>query len=268
MMDRWDSSLYDDRHSFVWKKVGDLVELLAPNPGERILDLGCGTGHLTAQIAARGAVTTGLDASMSMIAQARQNYPKLKFSLADASEFRFDEPFDAVFSNAALHWIPDAGPVVENVARALKPGGRLVLELGGKGNIDRIVAAMSEVLREAGYAPRNPWYFPSAGEYASLLEQHGFEIEALWTIERWNKLEHPQRGLREWLEMFAGIWFEEVPEKEREGAIAEIESRLKPELRRDGAWWADYRRLRIVARLYHQNPEGDKKGSDAFSVRL
>jgi trans-aconitate methyltransferase len=246
--DRWDSSLYDDRHSFVWKKVGDLVELLAPKPGERILDLGCGTAHLTAQIAARGAVTTGLDGSVSMIAQARQNYPKLKFALGDATEFRFEEPFDAVFSNAALHWIPDAGRVIASVARSLKPGGRFVLEMGGKGNIARIVKALTEVLREAGCAPRNPWYFPSAGEYATLLEQHGFEVEALWTIERWNKLEHPEKGLREWLEMFAGVWFEEVPQKEREGIVAEIEKRLRPQLWREGAWWADYRRLRIVAR--------------------
>jgi trans-aconitate methyltransferase len=246
--DKWDSSLYDDRHSFVWKKAGDLVELLAPKPGERILDLGCGTGHLTAQITALGAVTTGLDASLSMIAQARQNYPKLKFVLGDASEFRFDEPFDAVFSNAALHWIPEAGRVIASVAQALKPGGRFALEMGGKGNIARIVKVLTEVLREAGCTPRNPWYFPSAGEYAALLEQRGFEVEALWTIERWSKLDHPEKGLREWLEMFAGVWFEEVPEKERESAVAEIESRLRPQLWRDGAWWADYRRLRLMAR--------------------
>ncbi len=249
MEDRWDSSLYDDRHSFVWQKVGDLVDLLDPKPGERILDLGCGTGHLTAQIAERGASTTGLDSSVSMIAQARQNYPKLKFALADASDFRFDEPFDAVFSNAALHWIPEAQRVIASVARALKPGGRFVLEMGGKGNIARIVAALNAVLGEAGYAPRNPWYFPSAGEYAALLEQHGFEVEALWTIERWNKLEHPEKGLREWLEMFAGIWFEGIPENKRGAVVAEIESRLRSDLVRDGYWWADYRRLRLVARM-------------------
>ena len=248
MAHAWDSSLYDDRHSFVWKKVGDLIDLLDAKPGERILDLGCGTGHLTAQIAARGAEVIGLDAAVSMIAQARQNYPKLKFTLADAAGFRFDEPFDAVFSNAALHWIPEAGRVIAGVARALKPGGRFVLEMGGKGNIARIVAVLNAVLREAGYTPRNPWYFPSAGEYATLLEQHGFEVEVLWTIERWNKLEHPEKGLREWLEMFAGVWFEEVPEKAREGIVAEIESRLRPVLFRDDAWWADYRRLRLVAR--------------------
>jgi trans-aconitate methyltransferase len=251
MSDAWDSSLYDDRHSFVWKQVGDLIDLLDPKPGERILDLGCGTGHLTAQIAARGADTRGLDSSMSMIAQARQNYPKLKFALADARRFRFEEPFDAVFSNAALHWVPDAGSVIAGVAQALKPRGRFVLEMGARGNIARVVAVLTAVLETAGYSPRNPWYFPSAGEYATLLEQHGFEVEALWTIERWNKLEHPEKGLREWLEMFAGVWFEGVPEKARDGIVTEIESRLRPGLFCDGAWWADYRRLRLVARLVH-----------------
>jgi trans-aconitate methyltransferase len=248
MADRWDSSLYDDRHSFVWNKSGDLIDLLAPRAGERILDLGCGTGHLTAQIAARGAEVTGLDSSVSMIAQARQNYPKRKFVLADASEFRFEEPFDAVFSNAALHWMQNAGEVVECVKRALKPRCRFVLEMGGKGNVARIVAVLSAVLHEAGYAPRNPWYFPSAGEYATLLERHQFEVEALWTTERWTQLEHPEKGLREWLEMFAGSWFDGVPEQARSGMVAEIEARLTGALWWDGLWWADYRRLRIAAR--------------------
>jgi trans-aconitate methyltransferase len=249
MADLWDSSLYDDRHSFVWKKVGDLIDLLDPRPGERILDLGCGTGHLTSQIAARGADVTGLDASLSMVAQARQNYPKARFVLADARTFQFDEPFDAVFSNAALHWVPEAAPVVASIARALKPGGRFVLEMGGRGNIARIVGVLTAALLDAGYPARNPWYFPSAGEYASLLEAHGFEVRSLWTIERWNKLEHPEKGLREWLEMFAGVWFEGIPGKARDAVIAEIEARLRPVLWREGAWWADYRRLRLVAQF-------------------
>jgi trans-aconitate methyltransferase len=245
MPDRWDSSLYDDRHSFVWKKAAGLIDLLDPQPGERVLDLGCGTGHLTAQIAERGAEVIGLDASLSMVAQARQNYPKLKFALADARTFELGSGFDAVFSNAALHWIPESAAVIASVARALKPGGRFVLEMGARGNIARIVEVLTAVLDAAS----NPWYFPSAAEYASVLEQQGFEVEALWTIERWNKLEHPERGLREWLEMFAGAWFESVPARDRGALVAEIESRLRASLFRDGAWWADYRRLRVVARL-------------------
>jgi trans-aconitate methyltransferase len=182
-----------------------------------------------------------------MIGQARQNYPKLKFALADARKFHFEQPFDAVFSNAALHWIPEADAVIAGVAAALKPGGRFVLEMGARGNIARIITALEAVLRERGYSPRNPWYFPSAAEYSGLLENQGFEVQALWTFERWNRLEHPDRGLREWFEMFASTWFEGVPEKTKPFVIAEVESRLAPLLRCDGSWFADYRRLRVIA---------------------
>jgi trans-aconitate 2-methyltransferase len=243
----WDSALYDDRHSFVWRSGASLIELLNPQPGERILDLGCGTGHLTAQIAETGAVVVGVDSSPSMIAQARQNFPSLRFVLADASGFRFEEPFDAVFSNAALHWIPDAEPVVKSIAAALRPGGRLVLEMGARGNIEQIRQAIETVLTEAGHAPKCPWFFPSAAEYGTLLEKHGFEVRMAQTFERWPKLEHPERGLREWCEMFAGSYFEGIPPAERDVIIRTIEDRLRPSLYKDGAWWADYRRLRIVA---------------------
>src|SRR5580692_5523399 len=164
MADSWDSSLYDDRHSFVWRAGASLVEMLRPEPGERILDLGCGTGHLTAKIAESGASVIGLDSSLSMIAQARQNFPALKFVLSDARSFRFDEPFDAVFSNAALHWIHDAEAVVRCVRAALRPGGRFVLEMGVKGNVGRIRQAIEDVLAESGRAPKCPWFYPSAGE--------------------------------------------------------------------------------------------------------
>jgi trans-aconitate methyltransferase len=245
--DNWDSSLYDDRHSFVWRAGASLVDLLDPTAGQRILDLGCGTGHLTAKIAESGATVVGLDSSTSMIAQARQNFPKLTFVLADARDFRFDEPFDAVFSNAALHWIHDAEAVVRSVAAALRPSGRFVLEMGARGNVERIRKAIEEVLTASGHSPKCPWFFPSAGEYATLLEKCGFEVKMAQTFDRWTKLEHPERGLREWLEMFAGAWFEEIPPGQREPIWRAIEERLQPDLYRDGAWWADYRRLRVEA---------------------
>ena len=126
MIAAWDAKLYDGKHSFLWEKGKGVVELLAPQPGERILDLGCGTGHLTAEIAASGADTVGIDQSADMIAQARRQFPNLRFEVCDAREIPFTGEFDAVFSNAALHWIPEAGRVIESVARALKPGGRFV----------------------------------------------------------------------------------------------------------------------------------------------
>jgi len=247
MADQWDSSLYDDRHSFVWKKAADLVAILDPQPGEHILDLGCGTGHLTAELAARGAVVTGLDASASMIAQARTNYPKLRFMLADAAGFKIDDLFDAVFSNAVLHWIPDAPRVIAAVHGALKPGGRFVFEMGAHGNNARVLEAMTAVLKDAGYTPHLPWFFPRAGQYATLLEAQGFEVATLWTFDRWTQLDHPEKGLREWLEMFASSCFGEVPAGERPALVQEIEMRLRPVLWRDGSWFIDYRRLRVIA---------------------
>jgi len=247
MNDVWDSSLYDDRHSFVWKKSADLIEMLDPKPGERILDLGCGTGHLTERIAASGAEVVGLDLSPSMVAQARQNFPKLRFQLADARSFRVKERYDAIFSNAALHWVREAADAVESIALALKPGGRLVLEMGAQGNIAKVSAGIEIVLRAAGFKAMNNWFFPSLGEYASLLEANAFEIEIGQTFPRWNRLEHPERGLREWMEMFAGAYFEDVPEDRKEALVRQIEERLRPDLWCDGAWYADYRRLRIRA---------------------
>jgi trans-aconitate methyltransferase len=245
--DSWDSSLYDDRHSYVWRAGESLTELLRPQAGERILDLGCGTGHLTAKLSEGGATVTGLDSSMSMVAQARQNFPGLKFVLADARDFRFEAPFDAVFSNAALHWIHDAEAVLRCVHAALRPGGRFVLEMGARGNVGRIRQALEEVLAGTGRTPQCPWFYPSTGEYATLLEKCGFEVRVAQTFDRWTKLEHPERGLREWIEMFAGAYFEGIPAGEREPLLREMEARLRPALYCDGAWFADYRRLRVEA---------------------
>jgi len=245
--DVWDSSLYDDRHSFVWKAGSDLLGMLNPQKGERVLDIGCGTGHLTSQIADRGAEVVGLDASLSMIAQARQNFPKLKFQLADVRDFTVDQPFDALFSNAALHWVREAESAIACMSRAVRSGGRLVLEMGGQGNIARIMRGTEEVLREAGFEASHTWYFPSIGEYTTLLEKHGFAVRLAQNFARWTQLEHPERGLREWLEMFGGAYFENVPPAKRDELVRRIEARLKPELWCDGSWFADYRRLRVVA---------------------
>ncbi len=245
--DRWDSSLYDDRHSFVWRAGSGLMDLLAPQAGEKILDLGCGTGHLAAKLADMGAIVTGIDSSPSMIAQGRQNFPGLKFVLGDVRDFHFDETFDAVFSNAVLHWVHEAEAAARCVAGALRPGGRFVLEMGVKGNVARIRGAIEAVMTELSRTPKCPWFYPSTGEYSVLLEKCGFEIRMAQTFDRFTELEHPERGMREWIEMFAGSYFEGIPAGDREPLLREIEQRLRPELYRDGSWWADYRRLRIEA---------------------
>ncbi|MEA2640424.1 MAG: hypothetical protein QOF51_1818, partial [Chloroflexota bacterium] len=165
MRTEWDASRYDAEHGYVTRYGESLIDVLAPQSGERILDLGCGTGHLTHQIAERGAAVVGIDISTAMIEQARAAYPDLEFHVANAASFSFAESFDAVFSNAALHWIPATAQdaVAASIARALRPGGRLVAELGVRGNIGRIRLALEDALRSV--APDvpvpNPWFFPS-----------------------------------------------------------------------------------------------------------
>lgn len=246
----WDTSLYDGKHSFVWKYGEDVIALLAPRSGERILDLGCGTGHLTHRIAEHGAETLGIDISPAMIEQARKNYPGLRFEVADATDFHLDEPFDAVFSNAAIHWMKDQEAVARCVWRALKPGGRFVAEFGGKGNLKAIHTTLLDAVRKA-VAPSEPApsykYYPSVGEYATLLEKQGFRVTYAAHFDRPTPLEEGEKGLRNWLATFTDNLLSTVPDEKRDQVISEVEERLRPELYRDSTWFADYRRIRVVA---------------------
>jgi trans-aconitate methyltransferase len=221
------------------------LELLQARAGERILDVGCGTAQLTAEMAKCGAEVVGLDNSVDMLGQARQNYPALKFVLADAAKFRFEDPFDAVFSNAALHWVKDAAGAVESVALALRPGGRFVAEFGGKGNIASIQAALRAVFGAAA-DERSPWFYPSIGEYAPLLERCGLELREASLFDRPTVLEG-EGGIQDWLRMFCGTYLRDLPAGSAEQKINQLADRLRPDRYRDGAWTIDYRRLRIVA---------------------
>ena len=240
----WDAGLYESDHGFVWKYGAEMLPLLNPQPGERILDLGCGTGHLTAEIAAAGAQTLGIDSSADMIGQARQNYPKLKFELADARSFTTAQPYDAVFSNAALHWVPEARAAVQAIHRALRPGGRFVAEFGGKGNNAKVIAA----LKAAGASdPLLTFYFPNISEYAAILESEGFEVRFATLFDRPTELEDPVRGLEQWLQMFQQKALAAIPSEQRAKAFRQIEDHVRAELFYDGKWHIDYRRIRIVA---------------------
>lgn len=247
---QWASGLYESKHSFVWQYGADCIELLSPQRGDRILDLGCGTGQLTQKIAASGAIAIGIDRAPTMIEQARKNYPGLRFEVADARNFHFEEPFDAVFSNATLHWIKEPEQVISCIWKALKPGGRFVAEFGGKGNIKKIATAINNALEATGYpsSPElNPWYFPSIGEYATLLEKQGFSVTYATLFERPTRLEDGEKGLQNWIEMFANSILQAIPATKRSSFIQQIENQLRPELYRDGTWFADYKRIRIVA---------------------
>ena len=244
----WDAALYAAKHSFVYEYGRELVTVLAPQRGERIVDLGCGSGQLTRAIAESGARVTGLDNSASMINAARREYPDVSFVLADAKDFSFEEPFDAVFSNAALHWVKPPEKVIECVAQCLRPGGRFVAEFGGKGNVRRIFDAAEAAGRElAGRDVRNVNYFPSVAEYSKILESHGLEVRHAWLFDRPTKLEEGESGLRNWLTMFGEKTFGAMPDDVRLQWIERTEEKARAALFHDGNWYADYRRLRITA---------------------
>ena len=249
----WNAKLYDTRHNFVTKYGEDVLELLQPQPGERILDVGCGTGHLTAKIAESGATVLGLDSSDEMIATAREAYPQLAWSVADISSIEpetllADGPFDAVFSNAALHWVSRAEAAVQAMSAVLRPGGRFVVEFGGHRHIEKVLRGLLDAMEAVtGTRPKHEWFYPTIGEYASLLEKHGIEVLSAWLFDRPTKLDGTE-GLRNWYRMFRRSWVEALAEDNRENVFRRAEDQLRGDLFREGNWWADYRRIRIVGR--------------------
>ena len=246
----WNANSYEDKHAFVWKYGAELLPLLGPQAGERILDIGCGTGHLTAQIAESGARVVGVDRSPEMVNAARKAYPTLQFEIMDARELPYRNEFDAVFSNATLHWIREPELVICSVQNALRPGGRFVAEFGGKGNIRKMQSAFDQALSElraASQSENNPWYYPSVSEYAALLEKNGFEVRFMTLFDRPTPLADGEAGMRNWIAMFGSDYTAKVRPEARESFIRRVEELLRPEFFRDGQWWADYRRLRFSA---------------------
>ena len=246
----WDAVAYGERFGFVSQLAEDLVGLLDPRPGERIVDLGCGTGTLAARIAACGADVLGIDADASMVEAARAQHPELRFEVVSAYDFTLESPVDAVFSNAALHWMTRPEDVLRRVAAALRPGGRFVAEMGGAGNVATVESALRDALARHG-VPRDrqlqPWYFPTVAEYTALLERHGFEVRAAWHFGRPTPLAGGDSGLRDWLAMFASRFIEPFAAAERAAIAAEVEAAVRGELYAGGRWHVDYRRLRFVA---------------------
>lgn len=243
-MTTWDAVTYDRDFSFVSSNGEELVDLLAPVPGETIVDLGCGTGVLTARLAEAGATVIGIDSDPEMIAVARERVPDADWRVDDGHDFSVETPVDAVFSNAALHWMPAVVEVLGCVSDALRPGGRFVGEMGGAGNIGAVTAAVDAACKEAGLPARYwPWFFPTVAQYAAMLEDAGLEIRTIEFWDRPTELSGGSDGFADWLSMFAGDLLADVPAAVLERA-AEI---ARPSLWRDGTWWADYRRLRFGA---------------------
>ena len=247
MHSAWNPALYDDRAAFVSELASDLVTWLRPQWGERILDLGCGTGTLSAAIAGRGAAVTGVDRSPEMIASARRKYDSVRFEVVDGEQLAYDAEFDAVFSNAALHWMPRAGDVLRGVERALVPRGRFVAEFGGAKNVATVVKVVSGLLTEwqIDPAPYLSWFFPSPGRYAGLLEEHGLVPREIRYFERPTPLPGAD-GLSDWLALFQPNLKAELGSRWPE-LCEKASARCRSDLFRDGQWLLDYVRLRVVA---------------------
>ena len=225
-----------------------LIDLLEASKGERIFDLGCGTGELTAQLHKLAGEVIGLDCSSEMLEQARRAYPHIQFDQADTHGFHYEQPFDAVFSNAAFHWLTEPSRAVSCVTKCLKPGGRFVLEFGSKGNVAVVTRAASFAAAQTiGQSIHHPWYFPSISEFSSLLEASGFEVNQAYLFDRPTVLDGDE-GLRDWLRMFGSHWLEQIPDEQHDAFFKHAESDDQGDLFRDGDWHADYRRIRIVAR--------------------
>jgi trans-aconitate methyltransferase len=243
----WNAAQYDSAGAFVPRLGADLLELLAPQAGERVLDLGCGTGDLTAELQARGARVIGIDASSEMVNGARSKHPGVDFRLGDGQALGFESELDAVFSNAALHWMPRADDVATGVRRALVPGGRFVAELGGAACVQTVRQAVRAALQELGIEGHGapPWFFPTVPQYARLLEGAGLWVRSLSWFERPTRLSG-SRGLEDWLELFCLPLLQALGGRRAE-LVRRVEERCQPQLFRDGDWWLDYTRLRVVA---------------------
>lgn len=241
---QWSAGSYDTHARFVSDLAAGVIEWLAPQRGERILDVGCGDGVLTAEIRDSGADVLGVDSSEDFITAARAR--GLDARLMDGESLSFGPEFDAVFSNAALHWMPKADAVVSGIARALKPGGRFVAEFGGHGNVAAICTAMRAVgMRRGGdLSLANPWYFPAPQVYRALLERHGLTVRRIALIPRPVVL---KTGIEGWLMLFRKPFFAQFA-AEADSALAETIDLLRPALcDADGNWTADYVRLRVEA---------------------
>lgn len=245
----WDAEKYTQDFAFVPQYGSAVLDWLDAAAGGSVLDLGCGNGALTKALHDRGYRAIGLDASEELLRLARKNYPELAFLQGDAADFRLAQPVDAVFSNAVLHWIererqPD---LLRCVFRALKPGGQLVFESGGRGNNRLIHGAVERAFRARGRCYQIPFYFPTVGEYAALLESAGFRVTAAVLFDRSTELKG-ENGMRDWLEMFLKAPLASLPsESEREAVLEETVDALRGELYREGRWVADYVRLRMKA---------------------
>ena len=242
---QWDAKLYDQKHGFVAEYGTNLLEYV-PDGTARALDLGCGTGTLTAQLGEKCAYVRGVDGSAEMIRRARENYPALDFAVQDALTLCDRQAWDVVFSNAVFHWIADHDALLRVVHQALRPGGLLVCEFGGAGNIAAIEQSFAAALERRGQAYHSKFHFSGAEEFERRLRKAGFTVRLLTAYDRPTPLRDGAQGLQNWTRQFFEKELETVPPDERAAVLAEVDDGAK-HLWNGTEWVADYKRIRAVA---------------------
>ena len=239
----WNPETYDRDARFVANLGQPLLELLAPKNGEIVMDLGCGDGALTEKVAQLVTVV-GTDASFAQARAAKDR--DLSIVVVDGHDLCFKPQFDAVFTNAALHWMQRPERVVQEVWHCLKTGGRFVGEFGAKGNVETVRSALHEALRRRGIDPLglDPWYFPSPEDFSILLVNSSFTIGYVEIIQRPTQL---PGELLDWLKIFAQPFTNAVGRDHRQGFLDEVCQRSDAFRDVEGRWSIDYVRLRFAA---------------------
>ena len=243
----WNSSLYDKKHDFVAEYGKGLLEFIPKNNEQTILDLGCGTGTLTAQLADLCSKVVGVDSSQNMIDKAQKQFSNVEFWVCDALALPFDEEFDVIFSNAVFHWISDHNALLTNIHKALKPQGLLVCEFDASGNIATIENAFIKVYQRLGYSYKPKFNFPTVEAFGELLENNGFSIDKIYAFDRPTVFKDGEQGLTNFLKQFFASELAIMSEHQQSLLFEEVAKLTRETLWNGTEWVADYRRLRVVA---------------------
>ncbi len=245
---KWNTELYDDAQLFVSEYGKDLISFIPNRDGQRILDLGCGTGDLTHEINSKQSCSViGMDYSDEMIVKAKSKYPNLEFSVCDACKIPFTNEFDVIFSNAVFHWIPRQEELHKSIHNALKSDGMMICEFGGHKNIEKISGSFERVIKQYGDNYSSPFYFPTVEEHEKILEKSGFKIERIYDYDRPTVLPNEGLGLRQWISQFFSSYLSKYDEIIQEEILLSVENELRSDMFKDNHWIADYRRIRVIA---------------------
>lgn len=244
---KWDTTLYDKKHNFVSNYGKELLSYIPKNKEQKILDLGCGTGILTTQLAKMCSYVLGADSSQEMIKKAAKQHKEIDFIVCDALNLPFEKEWDIVFSNAVFHWIKDHNILLQNIYKALKPKGMLICEFGAYKNIANIENTFAKVLKELGYIYYSKFNFPKIENFNKLLIANNFHIDHIYDYDRPTPLKDGEKGLSNWIKQFFASDLVFFSKREQDIICNKVEKVLKPIQWNGVEWIADYKRLRVIA---------------------